>query len=116
MARGYTNEEILAMQKDAIRRVNEMRRMSEEKLRQTAPPEQQPPSPPPPSPKEDEKPLPVQEQEISAPTEHSSGGLTAILQSFGGDRETMLLLALLFLLIKEEADTSLILALVYILL
>ena len=50
MARGYTNEEILAMQKDAIRRVNEMRRMSEEKLRQTAPPEQQPPSPPPSSP------------------------------------------------------------------
>ena len=114
MARGYTNEEILAMQKDAIRRVNEMRRMSEEKLRQTAPPEQQPPSPPPSSPQTDEKPAPA--QEAPASTEHPSGGLTAILQSFGGDRETMLLLALLFLLIKEEADTSLILALVYILL
>ena len=112
MARGYTNEEILAMQKDAIRRVNEMRRMSEEKLRQTAPPEQQPS--PPSSPKTDEKPAPA--QEAPASTEHPSGGLTAILQSFGGDRETMLLLALLFLLIKEEADTSLILALVYILL
>ena len=114
MARGYTNEEILAMQKDAIRRVNEMRRMSEEKLRQTAPSEQQPPSPPPSSPKTDEKPAPA--QEAPASTEHPSGGLTAILQSFGGDRETMLLLALFFLLIKEEADTSLILALVYILL
>lgn len=113
MARGYTNEEILAMQKDAIRRVNEMRRMSEEKLRQTAPPEQQPP-PPPSSSSKEEHPLPV--QEVSAPAERPSGGLTAILQSFGGDRETMLLLALLFLLIKEEADTSLILALVYILL
>ena len=113
MARGYTNEEILAMQKDAIRRVNEMRRMSEEKLRQTAPPEQQP-SPPSSSPKTDEKPAPA--QEAPASTEHPSGGLTAILQSFGGDSETMLLLALLFLLIKEEADTSLILALVYILL
>jgi len=68
----------------------------------------------PPPPKTDEKPAPA--QEAPASTEHPSGGLTAILQSFGGDRETMLLLALLFLLIKEEADTSLILALVYILL
>lgn len=72
------------------------------------------PPPPPSSPKTDEKPAPA--QEAPASTEHPSGGLTAILQSFGGDRETMLLLALLFLLIKEEADTSLILALVYILL
>ena len=43
MARSYSNEEILAMQKDAIRRVNEMRRMSEEKPRQTAPPVQEEP-------------------------------------------------------------------------
>lgn len=32
---GYTNSEISAMQRDAIRRVNEMQRISQEKLRQT---------------------------------------------------------------------------------
>ena len=114
MARSYSNEEILAMQKDAIRRVNEMRRMSEEKLRQTAPPVQEEPKSS--SGEEADPPKGSTASICGADTGQPTGGLTALLKSFGGDRETMLLLALLFLLIKEEADTSLILALVYILL
>lgn len=128
MAHGYTSEELLAMQKDAIRRVNEMRRLSEEKLRQSgaAPVMNTPP------PSEPQKKAPEKETanksvpretaalaETAAPSRSvvgQSGGLSALLQKLGGDRETMLLLALLFLLIKEEADVSLILALVYILL
>ena len=113
MTRGYSSEEIMAMQRDAIRRVNEMRRISEEKLRQSETAAQPKPAEPvfkvPQSPSEPPKPQPV-------PPAASPGGLGALLQTFGKDHETLLLLSLLFLLIREGADTSLILALVYVLL
>lgn len=115
MTRGYSSEEIMAMQRDAIRRVNEMRRISEEKLRQSKAARTEPVEPVPHPPQipadlsEPPKPQPV-------PSAASPGGLGALLQTFGKDHETLLLLSLLFLLIREGADTSLILALVYVLL
>lgn len=115
MTRGYSSEEIMAMQRDAIRRVNEMRRISEEKLRQSGiSPPQAPAAPatePPPKFPEVSEPKP--ESTSPVPPE---GGLGAFLQALGKDHETLLLLSLLLLLIREGADTALILALVYVLL
>lgn len=125
MTRGYSSEEILAMQKDAIRRVNEMRRISEEKLRQSGAfvPPAEPPKPkpqpeptvelPPPAPEEKPEKLPEKPAVVLQP---QPGGFGDLLKLFGRDQETLLLLSLLFLLIREGADTALILALVYILL
>lgn len=110
MTRGYSNEEIMAMQRDAIRRVNEMRRISEEKLRQSGN-SALPAAKPPPDPLSIP---PLQQEKLSATP--PQGGLGDLLRLFGSDQETLLLLALLFLLIREGADIPLILALVYILL
>lgn len=111
MTRGYSNEEIMAMQRDAIRRVNEMRRISEEKLRQSAAAQPEKAVTP-----EQHKPPEKPEESPEKPDGDSSGGLGALLQTIAGDHETLLLLALLLLLIREGADTPLILALVYVLL
>lgn len=96
MAREYTSEEILAMQKDAVRRVAQMRKLSRARVQE-----------------------PEQQQEPSKPSETHpapTGTLGSFLDSIGTDSETLLILAVLFLLIKEKADSTLILALVYLLL
>ena len=115
MTRGYSSEEIMAMQRDAIRRVNEMRRISAEKLRQSGPV----PPPVPAEPKAEppqEMPKPPEPKPENIPSVTPPSGFGALLQTIGKDHETLLLLSLLFLLIREGADTALILALVYVLL
>ena len=96
MAREYTSEEILAMQKDAVRRVAQMRKLSRARVQEPEQQQKQPKSP-------DIHPAPT-------------GTLDSFLDSIGTDSETLLILAVLFLLIKEKADSTLILALVYLLL
>jgi len=136
---GYSSAQILAMQKDAIRRVNEMQRAAREKLRQT---QQQMGDPPPESVLPEEQSAPEAKAEpprqISPPeeaparenassrgqtpsrerTQGGEGGspLQGILSRLNLDQETLLLLLLLVLLINEGADSKLILALVYVLL
>lgn len=120
---GYSSAQMLAMQKDAIRRVNEMQRQAQERLRQTqsllqepdAPPEEVPAQEPAPSLEPKETAPPAQPQETAAP-EESGNPFQGIFQRLGLDEESVLLLLLLLLLVNEGADSKLILALVYILL
>ena len=85
---GYSSSEILSMQRDAMRRVREMQKKSEEKLGKTIPP--------PPiknnSPKVNENPL----------------------NNINLDKDRLLLLCLFLLLMQEETDPILMLALAYI--
>ncbi len=79
----------MAKQQDAIRRVNEMQRISQEKIKAQS--------------KAQEK-----HEQIAPATAHAT--------SFRIDNEKLLLIALIVFLISEGADTMLIIALVYILL
>ncbi len=128
---GYSSGEMLRMQQDAIRRVQEMQRRSQERVRQpTTPPIGTPPmqdiangqtnqAPPP----------PVPPPTTPTPPSNGLGGLlssllgkkgdgdeTGLLAQFGIDEEQALILALLLILLREGADHKLILALCYILL
>ncbi len=94
MAREYTSEEILAMQKDAVRRVAQMRKLSQTRVQQSPVPQKEEPS------------------LARTPEEESAGILDTLLS----DSDTLLILGVLFLLIREKADAKLILALVYLLL
>jgi len=132
---GYTSAETIAMQKDAIRRVNEMRRLSNEKLRQTQEafsagnhPGQKAPE------ARQEKfepefheqgrvgaqqyPLRAKEEPevIACEPEIAKSGLQGILQRLNLDSDSIILIVMLLLLINEGADVMLIMALVYILL
>lgn len=133
---GYSSAQMLAMQKDAIRRVNEMQRQAQERLRQTQeileppPQEDDPPAEEPAGeaePANEEEPAgraePSPAMEEGVPTGEPGTGAAAepspgagILQRLGLDEESILLILLLILLINEGADSKLILALVYILL
>lgn len=95
MAREYTSEEILAMQKDAVRRVAQMRKLSQTRVQQQ------------PAPAQKEKPSPEQQSDEAVP---------GLLDTLFSDSESLLILAVLFLLIREKADAKLILALFYLLL
>ena len=110
---GYSASQISAMQQDAVERVREMQRRAREKLEgsnqvSAVPVRQQPvqqaayrqPSPAPAAPA------------APAPPAQPFQGF---LEKLGLDGETALILILLFLLINEGADQTLILALVYIL-
>lgn len=133
---GYTSKEIMSMQQDAIRRVNEMQRIAREKIAnsenrsqnfakpQEKPTPQQnqqnnkplPPMKPPPNivkPNEPSKELVKAENK---PTEVLPYSLAGFLDRMNIDTETLLLIGLLLLLINEGADVQLLMALVYILL
>lgn len=139
---GYSSAQILSMQKDAIRRVNEMQRLSQERLRKTreamgetaaaeppsgfsqprtiedAPPQGQPIHSVEQNPVQQEVPQTAAEQQCPVPTESPAPAspFQGILDRIGLDKETSLVLMLLVLLVNEGADTKLIMALVYILL
>jgi hypothetical protein len=111
----YSNAQILAMQRDAIRRVNEMQKISQEKLHGRQERAQPPPArggmrrtDPPQKNGQAEEALSQQSQQ--------EGPLQGIVQRLGLDHETLLLAAILLLLVNEGADVMLILALTYILL
>lgn len=125
---GYTGAQIMAMQKDAMRRVNEMQRISREKLRQTQGIMQEVPAEaanPPANPVEakEEEPQMIESEiketaaeEQIAVSQNTGTGLQGILQRMNLDGETIMLLLLVLILINEGADNMLVLALVYILL
>ena len=136
---GYSQAQILAMQNDAIRRVNEMQRISQSKIAGGAPPPMQ----------NKNQRRDSTQRGIGTPPMHfnssqtgqteshgtnfdtdsenlnlksSSDGLfgigntlDSILKSLDIDKEQLLILVLLFLLMKEDADQKMILALIYIL-
>lgn len=101
---GYSGAEVLSMQQDAIRRVQEMQRRANAHLTPSAAPPEEPPAQPPADP-------PKKPEE--APPTKTIGGL---LEQFGVDPEQALLLVLLLLLAQEKADSKLLLALAYLLL
>lgn len=108
---GYSASQISAMQQDAVERVREMQRRAREKLEGS----------------NQVSAVPVRQQPVQqAAYRQSSPAVPAapaspaqpfqgFLEKLGLDGETALILILLFLLINEGADQTLILALVYIL-
>ncbi|MEG0691593.1 MAG: hypothetical protein RR444_00750 [Oscillospiraceae bacterium] len=115
---GYTQSQILTMQQDAMRRVNEMQRISRERLgNNVSVPAHQPQpdhhNPPAKSHHVEKK----EEQEIErCQPEVVQNGFKGILERLNLDEEKIIIIMLLILLVNEGADIMLILALVYILL
>lgn len=119
----YTNAELMAMQQDAIRRVQDMHRRAQQRVqgqpdstrtqRGTSHPaqrsrsngaqEQQHRQPPAPSP-----PAEIQQTGEGTPIEK-------ILKDLNIDKDRIILLGLIILLLNEGADRTLIIALVYLL-
>lgn len=112
--------EVMSMQQDAIRRVREMQRRANEKLRQTQQAMRQEPQN---SSENHACAVPPQSPQASRPAPAASaleksekkGSPLAILDRLGIDQEKGLLLLLIILLLNEGADTKLILALCYLL-
>ncbi len=113
----YTQPQIMTMQQDAIRRVNEMQRISRERLNQSNPVQITHPQP-------NHNTLPGKnhnEHKQEAIVEHCEtqvvhNGFKGILEKLNLDEEKLIVIMLLILLVNEGADIMLILALVYILL
>lgn len=128
----YTNAEIVSMQKDAMRRVNEMQRIARQKINSTVavPPKnlptqlrqptivtQQPQQAQSAAPQVAVGQRPATPQHVpQVATEVVSSTFAGILDKLNLDDEKILLILLIFVLINEGADLSLILALGYILL
>ncbi len=121
-AGNYSASEFSSMQQDAVRRVREMQRRAQQQLdasNRTLPPSETPP-------KAEQKPRP---QNSSPPKSHDAPSdiprqiptntappsTPELPLPFGLDGETALLLILIYLLWRDGADRSLILALLYIL-
>ena len=114
MANEYSGSDMLHMQQDAIRRVREMQRRANEKLRQGNSPfpqsaAQSAPRVYQPSSSSHERVSHLQTNSSSADS------LTGILDRIGIDNEKAVLLLLIILMLNEGADTKLILALCYLL-
>ena len=108
---GYSASQISAMQQDAIERVREMQRRAREKLESSnqiasAPVRQQP-----------VQQAAYRQSSPAVPAAPASPAqpFQGFLEKLGLDGEAALILILLFVLINEGADQTLILALVYIL-
>lgn len=121
---GYTASQITAMQQDAMRRVNEMQRISREKLKGT----NYTPNNKPHSNNYNNTTIPTKNQNNQdkkieednnlekCNAEVVPNGFGGLLQQLNLDQEKITIIILLFILINEKADMKLILALVYILL
>lgn len=114
---GFSNAEILSMQKDALRRVNEMQRIAREKIEQTQGIVPQPEN----LHTENQKPMnpihsPPQPIERCETEIVRSNSFTGILDRLHLDEEKILLIVLALILMNEGADIMLLLALGYILL
>lgn len=115
MNSGYTQSQIAAMQRDAVRRVNEMQRMSRERLSNGIGMPARPQTPPPQptqSHQQVNEPPPIEQCE----TEVVPNSLTGFLDKLHLDPEMILIMLLLLVLVNEGADVKLILAMVYIML
>lgn len=109
----YSSGEMMSMQRDAIRRVREMQRRANEKLRQ----QQQPVAPVHQNSVSSNQPQHTHSAPppISAEKFSPTLGLSSFLSNFELDQEKILLLLLIVLLLNEGADTKLVLALCYLL-
>ena len=122
----YTEEDMMRMQQEAIRRVREMQAQAQAApfVGRSAPEPTLHPLPP----IEAESRVINEEQEPSGssvnpspsiPQQHSPGSsfpLAGLLDKFNVDSETLLILGLIFLLYNEKADMPLLFALGYLLL
>ncbi|MBP0959920.1 MAG: hypothetical protein J5992_07325 [Oscillospiraceae bacterium] len=96
---------MMAMQKDAERRVREMQERSKSLVKNEPPP---PPPPPPPKPQ-------PQPQPIHNETPVNKGFLEGILPDIKIDEEKALIIFLLIILARNGADMKMLLALGYLL-
>ena len=123
----YSQDDLAAMQKDAMERVREMQRRADETLRRSNSSLQKPRPPQPPQPNQSPPAAPQDPQQQLAPgplppaappsgTVPVEGKVEQLLQTLGIDRDRLLILGLLFLLYNEgNSDYSLLLALLYLL-
>lgn len=100
-SRNYTREEMMAMQKDAERRVREMQERSKSLVANDPPP---PPPPPPPKP-----------QPIHNETPVNKGFSEGIFPDIKIDEEKALIIFLLIILARNGADMKMLIALGYLL-
>lgn len=96
----FSSAELLAMQREAEQRVFEMQRRARKTLEY------------------DEEPLPAEPEPLIERTSSAekASGIEGLIDLLGKDNERSLILLLLVVLINEEADNELILALLYLLL
>ncbi len=107
-SKNYTREDIIAMQKDAERRVREM----QEKQKSIANNNCSPPPPPPPPP----QPVPTPAtMPIHKENPVNKGFLEGILPDIKIDEEKALIIFLLIILARNGADMKMLLALGYLL-
>ncbi|MEE1392811.1 MAG: hypothetical protein U0K65_01455 [Negativibacillus sp.] len=120
----YSRQELEDMQQNALERVRQMQRRSEQMLHHTKRPPsffieepQSTPVPLPPSPSCDVKPLPPPKPHGKAakaePAPPKENGLESLFSALDLDRERLLILGLFFLLYSDGADPSLLLALLF---
>ena len=102
-SKNYTREEMMAMQKDAEKRVREMQERSRNIVLNEPPP---PPPPPPPKP---------QPQPIHNETPVNKGFLEGLFPDIKIDEEKALIIFLLIILARNGADMKMLLALGYLL-
>lgn len=124
----YSANDLIAMQKDAMERVREMQRRSDERLRQSNSAIPKPIHPPaassaPQSPAqaapEDQGNAPSNGQREAYAPEQSlapSGKISQALQALGIDQDRLILFAVLLVLYNDGADYTLLLAILYLLL
>ncbi len=105
-SRNYTREEMMAMQKDAERRVREM----QEKQKSIANNNCNPPPPPPPPPVPTHETMPIHKENPV-----NKGFLEGILPDIKIDEEKALIIFLLIILARNGADMKMLLALGYLL-
>ncbi len=128
---GYSSSEILAMQRDAAERVREMQRRAQQRLQQSngqqmgvniphpspAPHSNRPiggiPAFSPPAQRQDAPPVNHNANHSSSPTSFGSS-IQGLLDQFHLDHDRILLILLFLVLMREDADPTLLLALAYI--
>lgn len=103
-SRNYTREEMMAMQKDAERRVREMQERSKSLVANEPPPPPPPPSPPKPQP-----------QPIHNETPVNKGFSEGLFPDIKIDEEKALIIFLLIILARNGADMKMLIALGYLL-
>lgn len=111
---GYSNEQLAQMQKDAVRRVNEMQKLSREKINTSENSGKSKGCPC--SEKAKESPASNEcKSQASPPDLDFSTTFKGMLKKTGLDSDSIILIMLLILFLNEGADSKLILALFYIL-
>ena len=124
---GYSASQLSSMQQDAIERVRDMQRRAQARVdasnRQAAQPppkpqtESSPPAPvPATAPAPEARPQAAETSRVlPAPPQQGGSAIKGILERLGMDGEAGLILLLLFLLLNEGANQTVVLALAYVL-